>query len=74
MFVSTVGSVKLTITNALLLPVTCHSPAVAAVGRTVVATPLITVPKFRSLSVAIVIPTVTTTASAFTDDPACACT
>src|SRR3954471_24895604 len=35
--VSVVGSVKLMITNAFALPVICHSPAVAAVGRTVVA-------------------------------------
>src|SRR2546427_7759681 len=72
MFVSCVGSVKLTVTNALALPVTCHAPALAAVGCSVVATPLMTVPKFRSRSVAIVIPTVTTTASADTDEPACA--
>src|SRR3989442_9623069 len=72
MFASVVGSVKLMITNAFELPVTCHSPAVAAVGSTVVGTPLMTVPKFRSCSVAIVMPTVTTTASAETDAPACA--
>ena len=69
MLVSWVGSVKLMITNAFELPVTCHAPAVAAVGSTVVATPLITVPKFKSRSVAIVMPTVTTTASAVTDAP-----
>src|SRR2546422_2427204 len=72
MLVSRVGKVKLRITNAFELPVTCHSPAVAAVGSTVVGTPLITVPKFRLLSVAIVMPTVTTTASAETVPPACA--
>src|SRR5712664_3715422 len=72
MLVSCVGSVKLMMTNAFELPVTCHAPAVAAVGSTVVATPLMTVPKFKSLRVAIVIPTVTTTASADTDAPDCA--
>src|SRR6266478_4401423 len=72
MLVSCVGSVKLMITNAFELPVTCHAPAVAAVGSTVVATPLMTVPKFKSLRVAIVIPTVTTTASADTEAPDCA--
>src|SRR6266571_2630988 len=70
--VSCVGSVKLMITNALALPLTCHSPAFTAVGKIVVGTPLMTVPKFRSRSVEIVIPTVTTTASADTDAPACA--
>src|SRR6266540_2518148 len=60
MLVSCVGSVKLMITNAFELPVTCHSPAVAAVGSTVVAMPLMTVPKFKSRSVPIVMPTVTT--------------
>jgi len=72
MLVSSVGSVKLMITNAFELPVTCQAPAVAAVGRTVVATPLMTVPKFKSLSVATVMPTVTTTASAVMDAPDCA--
>src|SRR6267378_8472865 len=72
MLVSGVGSVKLMITNAFEPPVTCHSPAVAAVGSTVVGTPLITVPKFKSLSVAIVMPTVTTTASAARVPPDCA--
>src|SRR5882672_9098056 len=72
MFVSTVGNVKLMITNALLLPVTCHSPALAAVGNRVVATPLMTVPKFRARSVVSVMPTVTTTASAATVPPDCA--
>src|SRR3954469_19234906 len=43
MFVSTVGKVKLMMTKAFALPLICHSPAVAAVGSTVVATPLITV-------------------------------
>src|SRR6267378_2272440 len=66
MFVSCVGSVKLMFTKALLFPVTCHSPAAAWVGATVVATPLGTDPKFSCESVAIVIPTVTTTASAAT--------
>src|SRR2546423_10934089 len=66
MFVRAVGSVKLMMTNALPLPATCHAPAVAAVGCTVVATPLITVPNAKSRSVVIVIPTVTTTASAVT--------
>src|SRR3989449_10918719 len=72
MLVSCAGSVKLMITNAFELPVTCHAPAVAAVGSTVVATPLMTVPKFRSRRVAIVIPTVTTTASAEMVAPGCA--
>src|SRR2546426_11304342 len=72
MLVSCVGSVKLMITNAFELPVTCHAPAVAAVGSTVVGTPLMTVPKFKSRSVVIVMPTVTTTASAETDAPDCA--
>src|SRR3954468_10330718 len=72
MFVSCVGSVKLMMTNAFALPVTCHAPAVAAVGCSVVATPLITVPKLRSRSVVSVIPVVTTTASAATDVLACA--
>src|SRR5881397_133068 len=63
---SCVGSVKLMFTNAFPLPVTCHSPAAAWLGATVVATPLGTDPKFSSDSVAIVIPTVTTTASAET--------
>ena len=70
--VSCVGSVKLMITKALALPLTCHSPAFAAVGSTVVGTPLMTVPKFKSCSVAIVMPTVTTTASAETVAPDCA--
>src|SRR5712664_2775246 len=60
------------ITLAFELPVTCHSPAAATVGRTVVGTLLMTVPKFKSLKVAIVMPTVTTTASADTDAPDCA--
>src|SRR6266700_4030602 len=66
MFVSTVGSVKAIVTKAFGLPVICHCPAVAAAGATVVATPLGTVPKLRSRMVAIVIPVVTTTASAAT--------
>src|SRR2546428_13078619 len=70
MLVSWVGSVKLMITNALALPLTCHSPAFTAVGKIVLGTPLITVPKFRSRSVEIVIPTGTTTASADTEEPA----
>src|SRR5258708_3574687 len=74
MFVSDVGKVKLMTTNALALPLTCHSPAFAAAGATVVATPLMTVPKLRSRMVAIVIPVVTTTASAATKlEPPCAC-
>src|SRR5438445_603394 len=64
MLVSWVGSVKLMFTKALPFPVTCHSPAAAWLGATVVATPLGTDPKFSCESVAIVIPTVTTTASA----------
>src|SRR5262245_5504441 len=72
MFVSWVGSVKLITTNAFPLPLTCHAPALGAVGATVVATPLITVPKSRSRSVVIVIPVVTTTASATTEAVACA--
>src|SRR3989442_10144971 len=40
MLVSCVGSVKLTITNAFELPVTCHAPAGAAGGRTLRAPPL----------------------------------
>src|SRR5262245_20050073 len=72
MLVSCVGSVKLMMTNALALPLTCHSPALAAVGRTVAGTPLMTVPKFRSRIVVSVMPDVTTTASAATVEPACA--
>src|SRR5437660_12598133 len=68
MFVNVVGSVNVMITKALPLPVTCQAPAVTAVGCTVVETPLITVPKAKSRSVVIVIPTVTTTASAVTDE------
>src|SRR5688572_25987723 len=59
MLVSWVGSVKLITTNAFGLPRTSHSPAVTAVGATVVATPLITLPKSRSRSVETVIPVVT---------------
>ena len=44
MFVSVAGSVNVMIKNAFALPVTCQEPAVAAVGCTVVETPLITVP------------------------------
>src|SRR6266704_6729856 len=73
MFVSVVGKVKLMTTNALALPLTCHSPAFAAAGATVVATPLMTVQKLRSRMVEIVIPVVTTTASAETElEPPCA--
>src|SRR5712664_4859967 len=72
MLLSLVGSVKLMITNAFELPVTCHSPAAATVGSTDVGTPLMTVPKFKSLKVAIVMPAVTTTAAADTDAPDCA--
>src|SRR6266550_397772 len=72
MLVSCVGRVKLMITNAFALPVTCHAPAVAAVGSTAVGTPLLTVPKFKSRNVAIVMPTVTTTASAETNALDCA--
>src|SRR5260370_18131438 len=66
MLVNVVGSVNVMITNALALPVTCQDPAVAAVGCRIVAIPLITVPKFKSRSVVIVMPTGTTTASALT--------
>src|SRR5437879_1027525 len=66
MLINCVGSVKLMFTNAFALPVTCHSPAAAWLGATVVATPLGTEPKFSWDSVAIVMPTVTTTASAET--------
>ena len=66
MFVSVAGSVNVMIKNAFALPVTCQEPAVAAVGCTVVETPLITVPKSRLRGVVIVMPTVTTTASAVT--------
>src|SRR5687768_15186278 len=66
MFVSCVGTVKLITTNAFGLPLTCHSPAAGAVGATVVATPRITEPKLRSLSVAMVMPLVTTIASVAT--------
>src|SRR6266480_1775928 len=72
MLVSCVGSVKLMFTDAFAFPVICHSPAAATLGATVVATPLGTDPKFRSESVAIVIPTVTTTASAETIAAVCA--
>src|SRR5574341_832478 len=63
MLFSTVGSVKVILTRALLLPTTCHSPAFTPVGATVVATPLTTVPKFRLLSVVMVIPGFTTSTS-----------
>src|SRR5574341_663904 len=63
MLFSTVGSVNVMLTRALLLPTTCHSPAVTPVGRTVVATPLGTDPKSRFESVVIVIPGFTTKAS-----------
>src|SRR2546427_11851775 len=42
MLVSRVGSVKLMITNAFELPVTCHSPAGSGGGGTPVVAPLIT--------------------------------
>src|SRR3989454_8013487 len=42
MLVSRVGSVKLMITNAFELPVTCHSPAGAAAGSTGVGAPFVT--------------------------------
>src|SRR6266853_5663887 len=64
MLVSTVGSVNVIVVNAFLLPSTCHSPAPAAVGRTVVATPFGTEPKFRLRRVVIVMPTVTNSAVA----------
>src|SRR5258708_20637782 len=60
MWVSTVGSVNVIVVNAFLLPSTCHSPAPAAVGRTVVATPFGTEPKFRLRRAVIVMPTLTT--------------
>src|SRR2546422_11395801 len=41
MLVSRVGSVKLMITNAFELPVTCHSPAAAGGGRTGIGVHLI---------------------------------
>src|ERR1051325_4643419 len=66
MFVSVVGSVKLMTTNALALPLACHSPAFAAVGRIVGGTPLIPPPNVRSCNVVRVMPVVTTTASAET--------
>src|SRR2546427_10848685 len=63
MLVSCVGSVKLMITNAFELPVTCHAPAVAAVGGAVVPTPLLTVAQARSRRAAVAIPHATTPAS-----------
>src|SRR6266511_1445614 len=72
MLVSWAGSVKLMFTNAFEFPVICHSPAAARLGAIVVATPLGTEPKFSSESVEIVIPTVTTTASAETVAAFCA--
>src|SRR5438034_986547 len=72
MLVSWVGSVRLMFTNALALPVICHSPAPAWLGATVDATPFGTEPKFSPESVATVIPTVTTTASAETVAAFCA--
>src|SRR5436309_2145227 len=62
MLLSRVGSVNVIETNAFLLPSTCHAPAPAAVGSTVVATPFGTEPKFRLRRVVIVMPTVTTSA------------
>src|SRR5258708_6791974 len=64
MLVSTVGRVNVIVANAFRLPSTCHSPAPAALGRTVVATPFGTEPKFRLLRVVIVMPTVTSSAVA----------
>src|ERR1051325_8081717 len=51
MFVNSAGSTKVMLTSAFLLPWICHAPAPAAVGCTVVATPLATLAKFRLLSV-----------------------
>src|SRR5690348_1318312 len=51
MLMSWVGSVKLMLTLAFALPETCHSPAPAWLGATVVATPFRTEPKARLLSV-----------------------
>src|SRR5881396_3357987 len=51
MLVSWVGSVRLMFTNALALPVICHSPAPAWLGATVDATPFGTEPKFSPESV-----------------------
>src|SRR3989442_15591867 len=48
MLVSRVGSVKLMITNAFELPVTCHSPAVAAAGRTRAAAPFVSRPRVQT--------------------------
>src|SRR6266550_6465552 len=62
MLLRMVGSVNVIVANAFLLPSTCHSPAPAAVGSTVVATPFGTEPKFRLRRVVIVMPTVTTSA------------
>src|SRR2546426_4582298 len=56
MLVSCAGSVKLMITNAFELPVTCHAPAVAAVGRTLLAPPFMALPQVRSPRGAIGIP------------------
>src|SRR5690349_11491342 len=67
MLFSTVGSVNVIVANAFLLPSTCHSPAPAAVGSTVVATPLGTEPKLRLRKVVIVMPTVTSSAVALID-------
>src|SRR5690242_4164179 len=67
MLFSTVGSVNVIVANAFLLPSTCHSPAPAAVGSTVVATPLGTEPKFKLRKVVIVMPTVTSSAVALTE-------
>src|SRR2546423_10127323 len=47
MLVNCAGSVKLMMTNAFELPVTCHAPAVAAVGSTVLAAPFMTVPEVQ---------------------------
>src|SRR2546426_10938344 len=71
MLVSCAGSVKLMITNAFELPVTCHAPAVAAVGSTAVATPLIAVPKIWSRRGAMCIPNAPTHASAGSVTPEC---
>src|SRR2546422_323882 len=47
MFVSTVGNVNVMVTWAFLSPCTCHAPAAALDGSTLVGTPLSTVPKLR---------------------------
>src|SRR5437660_4797484 len=64
MLLSRVGSVNVIVANAFRLPSTCHAPAPAAVGSTVVARPLGTEPKFKSRSVVMVMPTVTSSAVA----------